>query len=261
MEIRTIIVDDEPLAREELRFLLKAFSEIRIVGEAAHGAEAVALIERSAPDLVFLDIQMPGMDGFQVVQELMDRGRPPTLIFVTAYDQYALKAFEVNALDYLLKPVDKDRLEKAICRAREQLEARMDVSGKLEQLLRSIEARPRTLSRLSVRRQGHLVPVDVKDIVYAHISDGVVYVVTEEADTHHPREEMTSYRTLEALESDLDPQTFLRVHRSFIANLDLIAEIIPWFAGTYRLKMNDGKGSEVPLSRGRAKKLREVLKW
>ena len=261
MEIRTIIVDDEPLAREELRFLLKAFAEIRIVGEAAHGAEAVALIERSAPDLVFLDIQMPGMDGFQVVQELMDRGRPPTLIFVTAYDQYALKAFEVHALDYLLKPVDKDRLEKAICRAREQIEARMDLSEQLEQLLRSIDAHSRTLSRLSVRRQGHLVPVDVKDIVYAHISDGVVYVVTEEADTHHPREEMTSYRTLEALESDLDPQTFLRVHRSFIANLDRIAEIIPWFAGTYRLKMNDGKRSEVPLSRGRTKKLREVLKW
>ena len=255
MEIRTIIVDDEPLAREELRFLLKAFADIRIIGEAANGPEAVALIERSAPDLVLLDIQMPGMDGFQVVQELIARGHPPTLVFVTAYDQYALKAFEVNALDYLLKPVDRDRLEKAIRRVREQIEARMDVSGKLEQLLRSIDARHRTLSRLSVRRRGHLVPVDVGDIVYAYISDGVVYVVTEEM------EEMTSYRTLEALESDLDPRMFLRVHRSFIANLDRIAEIIPWFAGTYRLKMNDGKGSEVPLSRGRAKKLREVLKW
>jgi len=248
-------VDDEPLAREELRFLLKAFSEIRIVGEASHGSEAVALIGRSAPDLVFLDIQMPGMDGFQVVQELIVRGRPPILVFVTAYDQYALKAFEVNALDYLLKPVDRDRLKKAIYRVREQIEARMDVSGKLEQLLRSMDTRPRYLSRLSVRRQGHLVPVDVEDIVYVHISDGVVYIVTEEA------EESTSYRTLEELESDLDPQTFLRVHRSFIANLGRIAEIIPWFAGTYRLKMNDGKASEVPLSRGRAKKLREVLKW
>ncbi len=255
MEIRTVIVDDEPLAREELRFLLKPFPRIRIVGEASHGSEAVALIERTAPDLVFLDIQMPGMDGFQVVQELIVRGRPPILIFVTAYDQYALKAFEVNALDYLLKPVDTDRLEKTIARVRVQIEARMDLSGKLEQLLRSMDARRQTLSRLSVRREGRLVPINVSDIVYARISGGIVSIATEKA------EDITSYRTLDELESDLDPQTFLRVHRSYLANLSRIAEIIPWFAGTYRLKMNDGKGSEVPLSRARVKNLRELLKW
>ncbi|MCD6334724.1 MAG: response regulator transcription factor [Candidatus Latescibacteria bacterium] len=255
MEIRTIIVDDEPLAREELRFLLKPFPKIRIIAEASHGSEAVALIERTAPDLVFLDIQMPGMDGFQVVQKLILRGRPPILIFVTAYDQYALKAFEVNALDYLLKPVDSDRLEKTMSRVREQIEARMDLSEKLKQLLSSMDARPQPLSRLSVRREGRLVPVNVGDIVYARISDGEVTIATEEA------EAITSYRTLDELESDLDPQTFLRVHRSFIANLSRIAEIIPWFAGTYRLKMNDGKGSEVPLSRARVKKLRKLLKW
>ncbi|MFH1007239.1 MAG: LytTR family DNA-binding domain-containing protein [Candidatus Latescibacterota bacterium] len=255
MEIRTIIVDDEPLAREELRFQLTAFPEMRIVGEASHGAEAVALIERTAPDLVFLDIQMPGMDGFQVVQELILQGRPPILVFVTAYDQYALRAFEVNALDYLLKPVDQDRLQRTMVRVREQTEARMDLSGQLSHLLRALDLRPQSLSRLSVRRDGRLFPVDVGDMVYARISDGVVCIATDGV------EEITSYRTLDALESDLDPQTFLRVHRSYLVNLSCIVEIIPWFAGTYRLKMNDEKASELPLSRARVKKLRERLKW
>ena len=256
MKIRTIIVDDEQLARDELGFLLGAYPDVEIVGQAQNGLEAVDLIERLSPDLVLLDIQMPALDGFQVLQELIAKRPLPHIVFVTAYDHYALKAFEVNAADYLLKPVDRDRLRMAVGRVKERMGATGNVDEALERLLASFRGTsPRHLPRLAVRREGRLVLVNTPDVVYAYISDGVIYAVTDEM------EGMTSYRTLEELESDLDPQVFWRVHRSYVVNIDRIAEIIPWFSGTYHLKMDDREGSEVPLSRAQGKRLRKVLKW
>lgn len=259
MSIRTVIVDDEPLALEELAYQLNAFEDVTVVGQGANGIDAVQLIEETEPDLVMLDVQMPGMDGFQVVREVTKRGKHiPRVVFVTAYDQYALKAFEVNAVDYLLKPIDEDLLTRAIQRIRKDTQGIADVREQLEALIRSFDPTsrsPRHSSRITVKRGSRIILVDVKDLVYAYIADGVVFAVGDTI------EGMTSYRTLEELETDLDPQMFWRVHRSYIANIERVSEVIPWFSGTYRLVMNDKEKREIPLSRTQSKKLRKVLKW
>lgn len=259
MNIRTLIVDDEQLAREELAFLLSSFPNIQVIGQARNGPEGVNLIARLKPDLVLLDIQMPGLDGFGVARQILAQSHAPHIVFVTAYDQYALQAFEVSALDYLLKPIDKGKLARAIQRAREHIEMQTSIVGRLEELLHALpEASTpssRPLSRLPVRKDERLILVDVEDVVYAYIDHGVIHVVTEDL------KGMTSYRTLEELKADLDAETFVRTHRSYIVNIQRVQEIIPWFAGTYRLKMDDPQGSEIPLSRAQAKRLRSILKW
>lgn len=258
MSIRTVIVDDEPLALEELAFQLASVEDVAVIGKGSNGLQAVDLIERLKPDLVMLDIQMPGLDGFQVVRKVTEAGGDvPKIVFITAYDQYALKAFEVNAVDYLLKPVDEQLLERAVQRVREDHPAVEDVRDQLEKLLRTVDLsrnRPKS-NRISIKRDSRIILTDVADVVYAYIEEGVVSVVTDTS------EGMTSYRTLEDLEKDLDPQTFWRVHRGYIANIDRVSEVVPWFSGTYRLVMDDEAKHEVPLSRAQAKRLRQVLKW
>jgi two-component system LytT family response regulator/two-component system response regulator LytT len=252
-------VDDEPLALEELSYQLEAFDEVTVVGEGANGLEAVELIRQLRPDLVMLDIQMPGKDGFQVVREVTgaEDGPIPYIVFITAYDQYALRAFEVNAIDYLLKPIDEQMLSRAIQRVKKRMEATVDIRSHLETLLRSLGPAPLTprSNRISLKKGARIILVDVHDIVYAYIAEGVVFIVTD------AQEGMTSYRTLEELELDLDPQVFWRVHRSYIANINRVSEVIPWFSGTYRLIMNDPQKREIPLSRTQSKKLRKTLKW
>ena len=260
MTIRTILVDDEPLALEELAFLLDAFEEVEVVGEANNGLEAVERIHQFKPDLVFLDIQMPGKDGFQVAQEITQKttGPVPSLVFVTAFDQHALKAFDVNAVDYLLKPIDEQILSRAIQRVKTRLDNAPDVRGQLESFLRSLDSTAlgaRHSNRITVKKDSRIILVNVEDIVFASIADGVVFIATNET------EGMTGYRTLEELEVDLDPQLFWRVHRSYIANINRVSEVVPWFSGTYRLVMTDPQKREIPLSRAQAKKLRKVLKW
>ena len=260
MNIRVVLVDDEQLAREELAFLLSSFSDIQVVGQARNGLEALDLIIQLGPDLVLLDVQMPGLDGFGVARGILAQAHAPHIVFVTAYDQYALQAFEVSALDYLLKPVDEERVSRAIQRAREHIETRVSIVDRLEKLFQTLpDASPppsRPLSRLPVRtNNGRLLVVDLKDVIYLHIDHGVIYAVTENLNG------ATSYRTLEELEVDLDAEVFVRTHRSYIANIQRVQEIIPWFAGTYRLKMDDPQGSEIPLSRGQAKQVRRILKW
>ena len=258
MPIRTVIVDDEPLALEELAFQLASFDDISVIGQGANGPEAIELIESLQPDLVMLDIQMPGMDGFQVVRKVTEQGaHVPSVVFVTAYDQYALSAFEVSAVDYLLKPIDEASLDRAIQRIRQQVQPDQDVRKQLIDLMRSIE-RPREdgrSHRITIKKGSRIILADVADIIFAHIQEGVVIVVTDKM------EGMTSYRTLEELEQDLNSQTFWRVHRGYIANIDRVSEVIPWFSGTYRLVMDDESHHEIPLSRTQAKKLRKVLKW
>lgn len=259
MTIRTIIIDDEPPALEELAFQLAAFEDIEIVAQGANGVEAETLIRRHQPDLVFLDIQMPGKDGFQVARRLVEEDRAPHIVFVTAYDRYALKAFEVNAVDYLLKPIEEGMIARAIERVRKQQgDPDADMHNRLADVLRSLDASEipaRKPGRIAIKKESRIMLVDVDDIIYAHIAEGVVFVVTEAL------EGMTSYRTLEELEADLDDQIFWRVHRGYIANINRVSEVVPWFSGTYRLLMDGPEKQEIPLSRTQSKKLRKVLKW
>jgi two-component system LytT family response regulator len=249
MDMRTLIVDDEPPARERLRRLLDDIEGVALIGEAEDGAQAVEMIERERPDLVLLDIQMPGLDGFGVVEALDD---PPPLVFVTAYDQYAIRAFEVSALDYLLKPFSRERLEKAIRRAHEAQADEQDVAARLRPLLESLAAQGRYLTRLAVRERDRIRVLDVDEVEWIGIEDeGVVVHV---GDQGYP-----TRRTLTELEARLDPAHFFRAHRSAIVNLSQVKEVIPWFKGSHRLRLTTG--AEVDLSRAQARALRKILDW
>lgn len=207
------------------------------------------LIEENNPDLVLLDIQMPGLDGFGVIKMLQ---KPPLIIFVTAYDEYAIRAFEVNALDYLLKPFTKVRLERAIERAGQELSRRTDFSAKLDSLFATLKEQPRYLERIAVRKGRRILVLDVAGIDWIGSEGGLILIHTKE------EKYMTNY-TLEELESRLSPSRFFRAHRSAIVNLSKIKEIIPWFAGSHKIKLTSG--AEVDLSRGQAKQLRRIIKW
>jgi two-component system LytT family response regulator len=247
MKVRTVIVDDEAPARERLRNLLADNELVELVGEARDGAEAVERIEEFSPDLVLLDIQMPVLDGFEVIETL---DAPPAIIFVTAYDEYAIRAFEVNALDYLLKPFSQERLERAIARAHEELAAGREFSSRIGPLLESLREEKRHLTRVAVRKAGRFLVVDVRDIDWMEAREGGVLL-------HVGPEEHAVSRTLSQLETRLDPDMFFRAHRSIIVNLDRVKEIVPWFAGSHKLRLTTG--AEVDLSRSRAKELREIL--
>jgi len=255
MTIRTVFADDEKLAREEIGYLLQNVNDVVVVGAAENGLDAVQMIERERPDLVLLDIEMPGLDGFQVVREMRAIENPPRFIFVTAYDRYALQAFEVNALDYLMKPVSPERLAQAIDKARASIETHENLSDKLTALLSAMPGRGRRLTKVPVRRRKHLLLLDVEDVVYAQVKDGIVFVATRET------QDMVAYRTLDEFAADLDPEVFYRVHRSFLANVNHIHEIIPLPSGNYELVMDDAAAAHVPLSRTHARELRRIYKW
>ncbi|MEM9488623.1 MAG: LytTR family DNA-binding domain-containing protein [Myxococcota bacterium] len=217
--IRTIIVDDEPLAREGIRLLLNGDPEIELVGEAGNGVEAVEVIRKLRPDLAFLDIQMPTMNGFDVLAHL-ERSELPAVVFVTAYDHYALRAFEVHALDYLLKPYDDDRFFEALKKAKHQLRM-VEVSAlseRLLDLLASYEPPKKQVSRLAIKSSGRVVFLNVDDIDWIEAAD--YYVQLHVGDkTYLHRQSMTS------LEKQLDPEHFLRIHRSAIVHRDRIREL------------------------------------
>ncbi len=257
--ITAVIIDDEQPARDELHYLLRKHADIEVTGEAASGTAAVELIGERAPDLVFLDIQMPGMTGFQVVQELMDRVEElPAIVFVTAYDEYAVRAFEVSAVDYLLKPVEEERLAQALDKVRKQAAATALSPEELSRLVRQMEEGERTATlphRISVRKGDRYVLVDPNDVTHAYVVDGVVCLCTSKLNG------MTTHKTLEELEKDLDGRIFWRVHRSYIVNINHVAEILPLPTGSYRLRLDDEKKTTVPLSRAQAKLLRKVVKW
>jgi two-component system LytT family response regulator/two-component system response regulator LytT len=254
MSIRALVVDDEQLARDELCYLLESFPEVEVVGQASNGYEAIEANEKLSPEVLFLDIQMPGLDGLGVVRQLMSRGGPiPRIIFVTAYDQYAIRAFEVNAVDYLLKPVEKARLAEAIARSRRQIAESQPLMDQIERILGTLE-RGTPLKRVAVKVGEHYMLVDSKDIVYATVEDGVVSIATDQLSG------TSNLRTLDELMTSLDPALFWRVHRSYIVNLQRIKEVIPWFNRTVQLKMSDKKGTEIPVSRAHTRRLKEYLK-
>ena len=247
--LRTLIVDDEPPARERLRRMLAEIETVEIVGEAEDGVGAVQMIEALVPDLVLLDIQMPGLDGFGVIEALED---PPPVIFVTAYDEYAIRAFEVSALDYLLKPFSRKRLEKAIRRAQEARAEERNFTEQLGPLLESLAAQGRYLTRLAAHDRDCIRVLDVSEVDWVGVEGEQVLV-------HVGERIYLIRRTLAELEARLDPDRFFRAHRSAIVNLDRVKEIIPWFKGSHKLRLTTG--AEVDLSRARARALREVLGW
>jgi two-component system LytT family response regulator len=247
--MRTLIVDDEAPARERLKRYLVSLEEVEVIGEARDGVQAVEMIEAQSPDLVLLDIQMPGLDGFGVVEALED---PPAIIFVTAYDQYAIRAFEVHALDYLLKPFSRERLAKAIHHAQQALAEGQDLSAQLRPLLEDLAAEGRYLSRLAVRDRDCIRVLDADGIDWIGLEDEQVMV--HEGDQAYPIR-----RTLTELEARLDPRRFFRAHRSAIVNLDRVQEIVPWFKGAHILRLTTG--AEVDLSRAQARALRRILDW
>jgi two-component system, LytTR family, response regulator LytT len=257
MPLSAVIVDDEQLARDELAYLLKNEGDIDVIAQGKNGLEAVNLIREHNPDLVFLDVQMPGLDGFGVIKKLLDKKvRLPKIVFATAFDQYAVKAFEVNAVDYLLKPFDKKRVAQSVEKARAKIEASGGSTGKLETLVRMLESQKTQSSKILLKSLGRLFLVDQKDICYASIEDGVITVVTSGATG---MEGQSNCRTLEELLDSLDPALFWRAHRSYLVNINRIKEVIPWFKSSYQLRMDDKKQTEIPVSRAQTRRLRELF--
>ena len=258
MSLSALIVDDEQLARDELSFLLKSLDDVEVVAQGKNGVDAINLVREHSPDLVFLDIQMPGLDGFGVIKKLLDRKIPlPQIVFTTAFDQYAVKAFEVNAVDYLLKPFDKKRVAQAVQKALKKRSPGAASSDlRFESLVKILEAQSPQISQSSkilLRAGGRLMLVDQKDIAFASIEDGVITVVANTI------EGQANCRTLEELLSGLDGGIFWRAHRGFVVNINRIKEVVPWFKSSYRLRMDDRKSSEIPVSRSQTKRLRELF--
>jgi two-component system LytT family response regulator/two-component system response regulator LytT len=253
--ISTLIVDDEKLAREELAFLLRDYPDVEVLATAENGLEAVRLIEDLEPDLVFLDVNMPGLDGIGVIRTLREKGIDlPHFVLATAYDQYAVEAFRLEALDYVLKPIEKDRLEATLERARRIVSEKppSDAESAAIQQQRASNGPVRT--KLLIRAQNRNLIVDAQDMIYATIEDGVIYVVTTSI------EGMLNYRTLEELQSNLDPDHFWRAHRSYIVNIHHIKEVVPWFNSSFQIKMTDKRETEIPVSRVQTKRLRTLFR-
>jgi two-component system LytT family response regulator/two-component system response regulator LytT len=254
MSISAVVVDDEQLAREELAYLLKEV-DVDVVAQGKNGVEAVNLIKDLSPDLVFLDVQMPGLDGFGVIKKLLDRKvSMPQIVFATAFDQYAVKAFEVNAVDYLLKPFDKKRVAQAVDKAKKKLGSSGSSSDQIGTLVKMLEQQQRPqAAKVLLKFAGRLFLVDQKDICYASIEDGIITVVAT------AMEGQSNCRTLEELLDSLDPNMFWRAHRSYLVNINRIKEVVPWFKSSYQIRMDDKKQAEIPVSRAQTKRLRELF--
>ena len=258
MPLSAVIVDDEQLARDELAFLLKSVEDVNVVAQGKNGVDAINLIREFNPDLVFLDVQMPGLDGFGVIKKLLDKKIPlPKIVFATAFDQYAVKAFEVNAVDYLLKPFDKKRVAQSVQKARAKMETSGSTSSeKLETLVRMLESQKPQASKVLLKSAGRLFLISQKDICYASIEDGVISVMTTGPTG---MEGQSNCRTLEELLDSLDPNLFWRAHRSYLVNINRIKEVVPWFKSSYQLRMDDKRQTEIPVSRAQTKRLRELF--
>jgi two-component system LytT family response regulator/two-component system response regulator LytT len=256
--LTAIVVDDEQLARDELCFLLGQIKGIQVVAQAGNGVEALRVVEEHAPDVVMLDVQMPGLSGFEVARRLLRAGMESQVVFVTAYDRHAIEAFEVNAVDYLLKPVEAGRLATAVERVRKRIlfdrPARAQVTEDLEKLLQIVTERQGRREQLAVKVADRFLLVQADEVVHASVEDDVITVVTNSLSG------TSNYRTLDELQARLDPAVFWRVHRSHLVNINKIKEIVPWFSRNYILRMRDSKGTEIPVSRSQTKRLREYLR-
>ena len=250
MPIRALIVDDEPLARKRIYDLLRQDKEITVIGECGSGSAAMELLERDKPDLLFLDIQMPEVDGFELLDAL--EGAVPAVIFVTAYDKYALRAFDAQAVDYLLKPFNESRFQQALHRAKEKIgkAGSGHVNAELLSLLKDVQNGRKSADRLVIKSGGRVLFLKTTDIDYVEAAGNYLnlYVGKE---THLIRE------TMQSLESRLDPERFLRIHRSTIVNLERIKELQPWFGGEYVVVLRDGR--KLTLSRTYRARVQQLL--
>ncbi len=258
MDLRAVLVDDEQLARDELGYLLGQVGGVEVIGQAGNGVEALTTIERLQPDVVFLDVQMPGLTGFEVARRLLEQRASSHIIFVTAYDQHAIEAFEVNAVDYLLKPVDQARLEVAVDRARRRIAtirpADVVNNAEIEKIIQLVAERQSRRERMAIKVGERFMLVQAEEIIYASLADeGITVVTSQHTGT-------SNYRTLDELHERLDPTVFWRVHRSHLVNINKIKEIVPWFSRNYILRMKDEKATEIPVSRTQTRRLREYLK-
>lgn len=253
MKIRAIIVDDEELARDEMRFLLADEGNVEIVGEASGGEAAVRLAREKNPDLIFLDIQMPVMDGLQVVQALLREETVPLIVFTTAYDQYAIKAFEVNALDYLLKPIEKERLKEALDRAVKTLPRREEFLERIKKLTESIKVGTRFLPRMVIRKGENVELIEVRKVAMFHREGRLINAYTDEGDFG------TNYKDLDEIEVQLDPSLFIRLGSDHLVNLRRITQIVPWSGGNYMMTLDDSSKTEVRLNRSQAKLLKNKV--
>jgi two-component system LytT family response regulator/two-component system response regulator LytT len=253
MPLRAVLVDDEQLARDELCYMLEQLGDVEVIAQAGNGLEAVATIERVRPDVVFLDVQMPGLTGFEVAHRLIENGQSPNIVFVTAFDRHAIAAFEVNAIDYLLKPVEAARLEQAVERARRRLTA-VPLNDQVERIVQLVSERQGRRDRVAVKVGERFLLVHADEIIYASLADDSINIVTNQyAGT-------SNFRTLDELQARLDPSVFWRVHRSHLVNINKVKEIVPWFSRNYILRMKDTKATEIPVSRSQTKRLREYLR-
>ena len=250
-KIRTLVVDDEPLARERVLSLLQQEVDVEVVAECSDGGQAVSAIQQHSPDLVFLDVQMPGCDGFEVIRHI-GADRMPTVIFVTAYDEYALRAFEVHALDYLLKPFGKERFQQTLRHAREALERRRagDLGRRLLALVHDVKPEPQRVERLVVKSGGRVFFLRTDEIDWIEAAGNYVRLHLG-AESHLFRE------TMNRMEARLDTTRFARIHRSRIVNTDRIKELQPWFNGDYVVVLRDG--TRLTLSRGYRDRLQQRL--
>ncbi|BAF58836.1 response regulator [Pelotomaculum thermopropionicum SI] len=263
MKLKALIVDDEYPARQELRYALSGFGNVEIVGEATNAQEAMALIRALDYQVLFLDISMPGMNGLDLGAAIQELPRRPYIIFVTAYDEYAVSAFEVNAVDYILKPVEPKRLKKALDKVIKLTQegapaAKVLITGQEGPAVRIGDANGQApqsqikIDRIPAEKQGKTILVTGSDIFYAFTEKDYVYLKTYS-------DKLFTRFTLKELEARLNPQVFFRTHRCYLVNLHKVREIVPFFNGTYNLIVEDKERSEVPVSRAQAKKLRKIL--
>jgi two-component system response regulator LytT len=251
--LTAIVADDEQLAREELCFQLEKLDGVEIVSQAADGLQALEQIARLAPDVAFLDVQMPGLTGFEVAKRLLEHGTDLAVVFVTAFDHRAIEAFEVNAVDYVLKPVEPTRLEQAVQRVRKR-RSEQPLGDQLEKLVRMMAGQKDRRNQVAVKMADRIVLVQAEDIIYASLAEDSITIVTGQVSG------TSNYRTLDELQARLDPEVFWRVHRSHLVNINKIKEIVPWFSRNYILRMNDPKATEIPVSRTQTRRLRDYLK-
>jgi two-component system, LytTR family, response regulator len=253
-DLHALIVDDEQLARDELCYLLEQVGGVEVIGQADNGPEALEAVGRLTPELVFLDVQMPGLTGFEVAKALSSRPGTPEIVFVTAFDQHAIEAFEVNAVDYLLKPVEAARLETAVDRVRRRMAQAEPLNDQLQRIVQLVETRQERPGQLAVKAADRFLLVQAEDIIFASMADDSINIVTGQI------QGTCNFRTLDELQARLDPSVFWRVHRFHLVNINKIKEIVPWFSRNYILRMKDAKATEIPVSRSQTRRLREYLK-
>lgn len=244
--MRVLLVDDEPLARENLVRMLSPMSDVEIVGEAANGVEALEKLGQVTPDAIFLDIEMPGLNGFEVLDNLVD---PPLVVFATAYDEYAIRAFEAHAVDYLLKPVRPERVAQSVQRLRNLLTMSAEPVGDAIRVLLQ-QMRPERPSKIAAKRGNRIVLISPRDLLRISAQDKLVFA-------HTAKEQFTVDKTVTEFEERLRSSGFFRVNRGDLVNLEHVVELMPWFSGTWRVKLSNG--TEIDVARDRAKGLKQEL--